>query len=463
VGVAVLAPAVLLAPLAVAGDVHQFVRSPWLIALDVAVGLAFPAAAVLSRGSRWWLAAVGWAWLVASFVPAAGSVHQGLLILALLAPSGRLTRWLFTGAALVVALGVLPQPVVAAVFAVLAVFAVPRLAALAVALVLFSGRLAPDFALPAYEVTLIAVAASVPIAQRARARLADRILHPEMVGLEGLRQALADALSDPTVTIDLAESTERRPDGLRVDDEDGRPIAYVRHSSPALQDPRAVADVASAVRLVLTHTRLRQEQDDLLRRQVEAQARLVAAADRQREQIAADLKQRVEAPLAEAGAALARARSDARNQDASASLDIVAQELDKALAEIAALVWAVPQTELGGGRLGDALRSLAATSPIPVTVTVTTTAAREIETALFYVCCEALANAVKHADASQVRIEVTSQDGTTTAVVTDNGHGGADPSGSGLQGLADRLAPIGGRLQIDSREGAGTTITAAIR
>ena len=456
-GVAVLAPAVLLAPLAVAGDVHRFVRSPWLIALDVAVGLAFPAAAVLSRGSRWWLAAVGWAWLVASFVPAAGSVHQGLLILALLAPSGRLARWMFTAGALVVAFGILPQPVVAAVFAALAVFAGPRLAAPAVALVLFSAWLAPDFALPAYEVTLIAVAASVPIAQRARARLADRILHPEMVGLEGLRQALADALSDPSVVIDL-----QGPAGLRVDDEDGRPIAYVRHSSPALDDPRAAASVASAVRLVLTRTRLQQEQDDLLRRQAEAPARLGAAADRQREQIAADLKQRVEAPLAEAGAALARARSDPRNQDASAALDIAAQELDKALGEIAALVWAVPQTDLGDGRLGDALSSLAATSPIPVTVAVTTTAAREIETALFYVCCEALANAVKHADASQVRIEVAGQDGTITAVVSDNGRGGADPSGSGLQGLADRLAPIGGRLQVHSPEGAGTTITATI-
>jgi signal transduction histidine kinase len=98
-----------------------------------------------------------------------------------------------------------------------------------------------------------------------------------------------------------------------------------------------------------------------------------------------------------------------------------------------------------------------------VTVAVAVTAAREIETALFYVCCEALANAVKHADAGQVRIEVNGQDGVITATVADDGRGGADPSGSGLQGLADRLAPIGGRLRVDSPEGIGTSITAAIR
>jgi signal transduction histidine kinase len=87
---------------------------------------------------------------------------------------------------------------------------------------------------------------------------------------------------------------------------------------------------------------------------------------------------------------------------------------------------------------------------------------QETETALFYVCCEALANAVKHAHATRVAITVERLDGEIVATVSDDGCGGADPSGSGLQGLADRLAARNGRLRVDSPPGAGTTVTAMI-
>jgi signal transduction histidine kinase len=364
--------------------------------------------------------------------------------------------------AAVVALGVVPQVGVAAFFAVVAGFAFPRrypcAAAAVVALVrVLTLVLEPDIAVFVYSVTLLGVAAALPLANRDGARFADRILRPEMSGLDGLRLALADALADPSVTIDFGG-----PDGLRVEDDDGLVVAFVRHSSPALDDPRAAASVAHAVRLVLTRARRQQEQDDLLRRQVSARARLVAAADRQREQIAAALKQRVEAPLASAGSALALVRADPRNADAAAALDVVAQELESAIREINALVWAVPQTELGDGGLGDALLSLAGTSPVPVSVTVTASATREVETAVFYVCCEALANAVKHADAGSVRIIVERRAGSLRATVADDGRGGADAAGSGLQGLADRLATIGGRLSVDSPPGGGTTVMAEV-
>jgi signal transduction histidine kinase len=458
-GVAVLAPTVVLAPLAVAGDVHRFVRSPWLIALDVAVGVAFGLAALPGRIL---FASVGWAWLIASFVPSAGSVHLGLLALGLLSLRGR--RFVIAGLlpAVVVGFGVVPQVGVAVFFAVVAIIWFPRrylwAAAVAVALArLGTLVLEPDVGVVVYSVTLLGVALAFPFANRAGAGFADRILRPEMAGLDGLRLALADTLSDPSVTIDF-----EGPDGLRVEDDDGLVVAFVHHSSPALDDPRAAASVTHAVRLVLIRARRQHEHDDLLRRQVSAQARLVAAADRQREQIAAELKQRVEAPLASAGSALGLVRSDPRNADASAALEIVAQELDSAIREINALVWAVPQTELGDGGLGEALRSLAGTSPVPASVAVAAAATREVETAVFYVCCEALANAVKHAGANSVRIVVERRAGTLLATVTDDGRGGADPTGSGLQGLADRLATIGGRLSVDSPPGAGTTVAAAV-
>jgi signal transduction histidine kinase len=146
------------------------------------------------------------------------------------------------------------------------------------------------------------------------------------------------------------------------------------------------------------------------------------------------------------------------------ALDVVSSELAAATAEIVDLVAGVPPALLGDGRLRDALDTLAQRSPVPVSVTVAADASgdADTETALFYVCSEALANAVKYADATGVDITVRRVNGAIEAVISDDGRGGADASGSGLQGLADRLAARRGRLRVDSPPGAGTTVTARL-
>jgi signal transduction histidine kinase len=108
--------------------------------------------------------------------------------------------------------------------------------------------------------------------------------------------------------------------------------------------------------------------------------------------------------------------------------------------------------------------ALAERSPVPVSVSVAANAASDsdTETALFYVCSEALANAVKHANANRIAITVRRVNNAIMATVSDDGRGGADPSGSGLKGLADRLATLNGRLRVDSPPGAGTTVTAVV-
>jgi signal transduction histidine kinase len=81
---------------------------------------------------------------------------------------------------------------------------------------------------------------------------------------------------------------------------------------------------------------------------------------------------------------------------------------------------------------------------------------------LWFVAAEALTNVAKHADASAASVVLTGVDGWAAMTCRDDGRGGADPSGGGLRGLADRVAAIGGRLDLDSEQGAGTTIEVVV-
>jgi signal transduction histidine kinase len=81
-----------------------------------------------------------------------------------------------------------------------------------------------------------------------------------------------------------------------------------------------------------------------------------------------------------------------------------------------------------------------------------------VEATAYFVACEALANAVKHARASRITISAVQENGRLLVEIADDGVGGADRNGSGLRGLADRLEARGGRLRVVSREGEGTTV-----
>jgi signal transduction histidine kinase len=83
-----------------------------------------------------------------------------------------------------------------------------------------------------------------------------------------------------------------------------------------------------------------------------------------------------------------------------------------------------------------------------------------VEPAAYYVASEALANAMKHAQASQVQVRLAARDGRLLLSIRDDGVGGADPTrGSGLAGLTDRVEALGGSIRLDSAAGAGTHIT----
>jgi signal transduction histidine kinase len=498
-----------LVALAVQADSAAPSASPWLTAMDVAVGLAFVVAALAARGplsERVLVGAIGPAWLAGSFLVGARSLHQAVLAVALVAfPAGRVrgvASWLLVALAGLTGFGLLPQLGVAALFTAIGVAALarsrtdpvawyPPAAAVAVAALLGSlwgsarllaGGFDPTLALVGYEFVLLAVAVAFPFgvaaAIRARAKLADQLLSDgQLAGLDGLAAVLGHALGDRDLRVyrwhdpDAAfvDGRGQRVAGgtdwrwLTVTSPDG-PIAAVAHRSPALDDGPTAAAVSSAVRLAVTHLRLQEEQRERLRELEASRARIVAAADRQRERAAAELRKDVDAPLRVARSELHAVRPSIRDPEAAAALDVVVQELEAAAREIANLVAGVPPADLGGGRLRQALDVLAEASPVPVTVAVADDAAgdQECETALFYACCEALTNAVKHAQATAVTISVRRLEDELVATVSDDGCGGADRSGSGLQGLADRLATRKGRLRVDSPPGAGTTVIATV-
>ncbi|MEA2279394.1 MAG: hypothetical protein QOK21_1, partial [Solirubrobacteraceae bacterium] len=120
---------------------------------------------------------------------------------------------------------------------------------------------------------------------------------------------------------------------------------------------------------------------------------------------------------------------------------------------------------LSSGGLRPALETLAQRSSVPVTVDMQTDARlpENVEVTAYYVCSEALTNAAKHAHASEVRISVEVADGSLTLTVRDDGVGGADPSrGSGLIGLQDRVAALGGVLTVQAGPDSGTVLSVQI-
>jgi signal transduction histidine kinase len=150
----------------------------------------------------------------------------------------------------------------------------------------------------------------------------------------------------------------------------------------------------------------------------------------------------------------------------------VAELVEEALAnarrgmdEVRELARGIHPRILSSGGLGPALKTIARRSPIPVTVDMQSGARlpENVEVAAYYVASEALTNAAKHAHASEVRITVGVDDRSLSLTIRDDGVGGADPSrGSGLIGLHDRVAALGGALMVHSEPGAGTVLTAQI-
>ncbi len=315
----------------------------------------------------------------------------------------------------------------------------------------------------------------------AQATLAEAMAELEDVSATEVRDALARALSDPSLTVafwvperatyvDAAGARVELPDegsdrAVTRIDHDGERVAALVHDPALADEPGLVKAAAGAAALALENARLHAELRAQLARVQESRARIVAAADDERRRIERDLhdgaQQRLVALALQLRAAQRRLGSvDGVDQVLSSAVD----ELQQAVTELRELAHGVHPSVLTQNGLGAALEALADKAPVPVTVATVPEGRlpEAVEGTAYFVVCEALANAVKHSGASGVTISAGRRDGLLLVEVIDDGVGGADPSGSGLSGLADRVEARGGRLRVDSRPSVGTRIVAEI-
>jgi signal transduction histidine kinase len=198
-----------------------------------------------------------------------------------------------------------------------------------------------------------------------------------------------------------------------------------------------------------------------------SRARIVATADATRRRIERDLHDGAQQQLLSLAIEIRALQAGVppelgRHRD---ELAHVADGLAKVIDVLREIALGLHPAILGEGGLGPALNTIARRSPIPVELQVGIAGRlpETVEVAAYYVVSEALTNAAKHARASNVWVDVDRHREMVRVCVQDDGAGGADPArGSGLVGLKDRAAAIGGTILLDSRPGEGTSLTAEL-
>jgi signal transduction histidine kinase len=318
-------------------------------------------------------------------------------------------------------------------------------------------------------------------ARLARAGIADLAVElGRGVPLGRLRDTLSRALRDPTLQLAFPA-----PAGEGFVDSGGQPIdvaataarergvSYLERSGETLaafifdpaierEDPGRVEAVGSMARLALENERLAAQVRAQLEEVRASRARIVEAGDVERRRIERDLHDGAQQRLVALAMRLDQAR--AGSAEATALIDSTTAELLTAVQEVRDLARGVHPTILTDSGLAAAVEALAERTPFPVISDVTDARfSPDVEVTAYYVIAEALTNIARYAEATEARIGVGARNGRVIVEVADNGRGGADPAaGTGLRGLADRLATVGGELSVTSPHGAGTVITASL-
>ncbi len=307
------------------------------------------------------------------------------------------------------------------------------------------------------------------------------------VELESLLPRMADTLQEglglswASVRLDTAGSFDAAGGGAAAGDLDGDRVPALRvpieldgeqlgvvecgprrNGGLTAEDAALVATFARQAALAVRNVRLTAELE-------RSRTRLVRAQETERRRLERDLHDGVQQDLVALLGHTARLRRDLDDDD-EAVVDEVQAGLRHVLGELRVLAHGIHPSVLSDRGLLEAIESLATRSAVPVAVRADPTLrglrfAQEIEGACYFTVAEALANASKHAAATAVDVTLAHHGGHLDITVHDDG-AGFDPAtavGGGLVNLTERLAALGGHLQVDTEPGGGTTLTAHLR
>jgi signal transduction histidine kinase len=206
----------------------------------------------------------------------------------------------------------------------------------------------------------------------------------------------------------------------------------------------------------------RRRQEVALRR---SHARVIEAADAERRRVGRDLHDGAQQRLAAAAALLNAAQRRLDDGDEPVDmLRLASDELGAAQTELRELARGLHPVALSERGLRSALESLMVGSELSMSLDVTADhLPPDIEAAAYFIVAESLTNARRYAGAEVIQVRVEPDADALLVEISDDGSGGADPaSGTGLRGLVDRTAALGGGLEVDSPPGAGTRVSARL-
>jgi signal transduction histidine kinase len=328
----------------------------------------------------------------------------------------------------------------------------------------------------AVPLCLLAMAAGQRLRRAEAARVLVDIERPATP--ESVRDALRRALADPTLDVafhvpdtggyvdaagrPVQPETEDRSE-LPVRGSDGLVLALVRIDPERAGTSTLVQSTLNAAALALENARLHAAVRAQLAEVRASRERLVEAGLTERRRLERDLHDGVQQRLLALNTTLARAGDTLGDPATSQALDLARKELHLALRDLRDLARGLHPAVLSQSGLAPALESLVERAGVPVTVEVP---ARRwptaVEATAYFVVAEALANVTKHAGASTAHVRVVDGPGRVDIEVHDDGVGGADPDGSGLLGLRDRVTALAGTFRVDSSSAGGTRILASL-
>jgi signal transduction histidine kinase len=315
-----------------------------------------------------------------------------------------------------------------------------------------------------------------PGRQRALDAIEDlrRRVHAGAAVPEQLDSVLRLALDDPSVRVGYPA-----PGRATYVDRDGRVVSLSEHCYPvtlagqrvgviaAGADSQAwlLRDVADEAALLVEMARLRLELAQAVQDVEASRSRLLLAGYEERRRLEMDLHDGAQQRLVSLGMSLRLAQRHLGDGtvDMDTVIDGAVAEIGTAVSELRQIAHGLRPSSLDDG-LAAALSNLTRSVPIRVELEVPADEPPDhISTTAYYVASEALANAIKHADAGSVALCVRQDGARLRVTVRDDGRGGAliEP-GSGLAGLRDRVQALGGTLGVTSGPGAGTVVEAVL-